>query len=637
MTIKRKFGSLAARFLRNGTTLTAAEHAVLCSLVDELPAELRSTVTSQLAAYNLVQREVDGNTLNFYRLKNGSLSYVDDLPQIKMRIDEGDLVRAKLKIKGETEPLHAALSAVHGRMFTLSFSRAPGAQSGHPVQVLEVEPSWRTSVILPLGTNDDRPLAPVRGRPETAGAPVAAPLDEIVAQPDSQVAPSNATKTGRRLYLTAIWLACASALLQIAFYAWLYGSILLKTTIPIPGLGQGVWFHYVSGVVTLVGGLHIPLFPLLSLNSGGLIAGAAVTILVVRRFLIWRRFGSASPPASYDRASAVLLGVCMASLAIALLALLAAPLLRANYQIAYVFKLFGALLLPGLLSLPAKYLLGATLLYVETASIRHEGWWPRPGAPMDTRHVEPAAYADDRSFRERTRRVVGSEQFRRIIISVGVLVIVIAPFWSVFPTGLVHRQLCKSRAGEQVYEKVSAKSYLFVGEGVSEDGLHLRQALQDVSERRVDFIEVLKDPGNHHQMTDFGFMFGSHDPKGNVFHIAIGPANASSCLNLIRYYKEPETLKPGECLRYSAIDKAVSRYRVEAVTDQQATWFTPSLLSNGARVIDSERNVVMGEDLNYTNTSGMAFFILGKKQMICLPRDGRKPAQLHRKVLLGLT
>lgn len=619
MAIKRKFGSLIARLLRNGTTLTPAEHAVLCSLVDALPAELRSTVTSQLEAYNLVQREADGQTLNFYRIRSGSVSFVDDLPQINMRTDEGDLVRATLKLEGETEPLHATLLAIQGRLFTLSLSRAPKTHAGRPVRVLDIEQSWRTCVILEREATNDAPSAPVRREPRKAAA-----------------AQGKPKKTGGRLYLAAICLAGASVLLVIAYIAWIFSPDPLRAAILTPDFGRGAGFYYLAGTITLLGGLHVPLFPLLYLSFGSLIGGTVVAILIVRRVLIWRRFGSASPPASYNHAVAVLLGICMASLVIALLTMLAVPPLSTIRQFAYVFKLFGGLLVPNLISLPAKYLLGATLLYVEIASIRHEGWWPRPVESRDTHHAAPALRADDRSPRGRARRFIWSAGFRRKVSIVAILVIVIAPFWSVFPTGAAHRHLCNTRAGELVYETARARSFLFLGEGASDDGLHLDQAIEDVANRHVDFIEVRRDSGNHRQESSFDSLFGRLDPKISVLRISIGPAGSANCLKGMRYRDTGKLLQPGECLQYVAVEKPGSRYQVEAVENEQPRWFTPTLRGDGARVIDREKNVLMGEDLNYTNTSLIAFFVLGEEQMTCLPRHGRKPVHLHRKVLLGL-
>jgi hypothetical protein len=161
MTVKRQFGGLIGRLLRGGTTLSDTEYAVMCSLVDALPPDLRTIVSTQLNSYNLVQRESDGRALNFYRFKNGSPSFTDDLPQLQMKTEESPLVRAKLSLEGEQEPLHAVLAAVRGRVFCVSFSRPPGS-SARPVRVLDTEQSWRSSVVLGSSASNSTPHADAR-------------------------------------------------------------------------------------------------------------------------------------------------------------------------------------------------------------------------------------------------------------------------------------------------------------------------------------------------------------------------------------------------------------------------------------------------------------------------------------------
>lgn len=163
MTVKRHFGGFFVRLLQGGTTLSDTEHAILCSLVHALPTELQTTVTAQLNAYNLVQRETDGRALNFYRFKNGSPSYIDDLPQIRMKTDETPLVRASLRIEGDMEPLHAVLAAVHGRVFCVSFSRPPLTKTARSVQVLDTEQSWRSSVVMQPRSSNSTPHTDARG------------------------------------------------------------------------------------------------------------------------------------------------------------------------------------------------------------------------------------------------------------------------------------------------------------------------------------------------------------------------------------------------------------------------------------------------------------------------------------------
>jgi hypothetical protein len=156
MNVKRQFGGLASRLLRGGTTLSDTEYAVMCGLVDALPTELGSIVSAQLNSYNLVQRESDGRALNFYRFKNGSPSFTDDLPHLQMKTEESPLVRAKFSVEGEQEPLHAVLAAVRGRVFCISFSRPP-PNSSRSIRVLDTEQSWRSSVVVGSSASNSTP------------------------------------------------------------------------------------------------------------------------------------------------------------------------------------------------------------------------------------------------------------------------------------------------------------------------------------------------------------------------------------------------------------------------------------------------------------------------------------------------
>jgi hypothetical protein len=172
MTVKRQFGHLATRLLRGGTTLSDIEYAVMCSLVDLLPPEPRTIVSTQLNSYNLVQRESDGRALNFYRFKNGSPSFTDDLPLLQMKTEESPLVRAKFGVDGEQEPLHAVMAAVRGRVFCISFSRPPG-RSSRSIRVLDTEQSWRSSVVVGATASNTTPRSDARHLPPPAGGPAA--------------------------------------------------------------------------------------------------------------------------------------------------------------------------------------------------------------------------------------------------------------------------------------------------------------------------------------------------------------------------------------------------------------------------------------------------------------------------------
>ena len=139
--VKRTFGSVFRRIMSGGTVLTPVEHQLIERLVAALPASLRGTVEAQFEAYNLVQREVDGRALNFYRTTTGRAG-VADLPQLAMTQDVAPLVRLTANIEGQKEPVHATLTAVSGRAFCIGFSRALPAKGG--VSVVKTKQAWRS-------------------------------------------------------------------------------------------------------------------------------------------------------------------------------------------------------------------------------------------------------------------------------------------------------------------------------------------------------------------------------------------------------------------------------------------------------------------------------------------------------------
>jgi len=122
--MKRHFGTWATRcFLGGGTTLSDSEHHLLSLLVAELPPHLRSKVDCQFELYNLVQREVDKRTLNFYRSRAWRHGLLPVTPILKSKVEVAPLVRLSLKVAGQSALLHAVLTSVGGRAFSVSFSR----------------------------------------------------------------------------------------------------------------------------------------------------------------------------------------------------------------------------------------------------------------------------------------------------------------------------------------------------------------------------------------------------------------------------------------------------------------------------------------------------------------------------------
>jgi hypothetical protein len=148
--MKRHFGTLFTRFLWGGTTLTKTEHAMLVELVKQLPIALQKTVNSQFQAYNLVQREINGRTLNFYRKLHGKSNNMDGLPLLEMKKDEAPLIGLTVRFQHNGQVLHVTLTAVHGRVFSINFDcRPPRVSTGLLFTVEKVRPSWKSDFIVP--------------------------------------------------------------------------------------------------------------------------------------------------------------------------------------------------------------------------------------------------------------------------------------------------------------------------------------------------------------------------------------------------------------------------------------------------------------------------------------------------------
>ena len=141
--MKRTFGNLVERLLSGGTTLTEVEFQLLQQLVGSLPRELGSVVEAQFNAYNLVQRESDGRALNFYRKKGGRANNMEGLPVLDMNVEEAPLVRLTANITDDSEPLHATLTAIKGRVFCMALSRP--VRSNGTVTVSNVKQAWRSN------------------------------------------------------------------------------------------------------------------------------------------------------------------------------------------------------------------------------------------------------------------------------------------------------------------------------------------------------------------------------------------------------------------------------------------------------------------------------------------------------------
>ena len=140
------FGSWWSRLIGGGTKLSHLEFEFLLLLIDALPEAMKSIVKTQFEAFNLVQREVDGRALNFYRMKGGKAD-TTGLPLLKTTQMEAPLVKITANISGESEAVHAVLTAVNGQAFSVTFSRRiSNIRSGEILEVTRVKQAWRSVV-----------------------------------------------------------------------------------------------------------------------------------------------------------------------------------------------------------------------------------------------------------------------------------------------------------------------------------------------------------------------------------------------------------------------------------------------------------------------------------------------------------
>jgi hypothetical protein len=434
---------------------------------------------------------------------------------------------------------------------------------------------------------------------------------------------SEARRPGQKLY-------------TLALAAMLLGVIATFVAIPLAVAfppGRGATFAQALQVLLTIGVLVNPIPAIVRpyLPSLLVIAFFWVQIaLIARRVLLCMRNRGLVVPVALSGGWKVLLVIALLSWVLGTAVFLSPIVLHAMGARGAVWAMqIANTFFTGLLLLPAANLFGVTFFVVEVLSAAREGWLPRKlsiasGAPATVQ-------AEEHGIKEpffRRAAAVG--------LTIGLALLIVPPVWSLFPTGLVHERLCKKRSGEHLYQTASAKSYGLIGEGASNDGFHLHHAIEDVTTRRVEFIELVKDRRNFQQRNSLSSLLGTSDPPGEVFRISLGAAGSPDCARrLSPMYGTRFELEANQCVRFTPIAVPTSRYRVEAVTDEQATWYTPHILSYGVRVVDAERSVILGEHMRFARTGLLAFFTIGEKQLDCPGRYGFSPTKIHRKALLG--
>lgn len=127
--------------------LADTERRMVEALVAGLEPPIRSIVESQFEEYNLVQREVDGRALNFYRVRLFARAPLSVSNSLDMATPQAPLIKLEVAVGEDEKPLHAVLWAVNGRAFSVSFDRRPvRTVSAEPFRIITSRQSWRSSV-----------------------------------------------------------------------------------------------------------------------------------------------------------------------------------------------------------------------------------------------------------------------------------------------------------------------------------------------------------------------------------------------------------------------------------------------------------------------------------------------------------
>jgi hypothetical protein len=159
-----KMKQLLRRLFGRGTDFTQLEGALLKEMVAALPDTLRIPVQAQIDACNLIQREIDGRALNFYRTVRGKPNR-EGLPVLPIKPGEVVLLKAAFRVPGHDTLFHATLNAVNGQFFCLSLSHDLALYGKETAIVVQnTTPSWRSNLVdAQLGVPADGPASRARG------------------------------------------------------------------------------------------------------------------------------------------------------------------------------------------------------------------------------------------------------------------------------------------------------------------------------------------------------------------------------------------------------------------------------------------------------------------------------------------
>jgi hypothetical protein len=142
-----EFGNLFTRLFWGGVRLLPLEQTVLSQLVESLPEQLGEIVVTQLQACNLVQREVDGRALNFYRMI-GSRATREGVPDLPVKSGEVLLIKMAFSLHDDAQLLHATMTAIDQQFFCVNFSQDLRPMGDYTRIVVQgVTNSWRSGLV----------------------------------------------------------------------------------------------------------------------------------------------------------------------------------------------------------------------------------------------------------------------------------------------------------------------------------------------------------------------------------------------------------------------------------------------------------------------------------------------------------
>ncbi|MHA2852290.1 hypothetical protein, partial [Vibrio harveyi] len=127
------------------TDLTPFEEQSIKLCIDNLPENLKGIAAAQFKEYNLIQREYDGRTVNFYKVK--CLRKVVNPNQL-LPIKTDDCVLIKLELKTiSNERIGVTLHATGHRIFSASFSKdVSNLGKIEGMRLEKLTKSWRSVV-----------------------------------------------------------------------------------------------------------------------------------------------------------------------------------------------------------------------------------------------------------------------------------------------------------------------------------------------------------------------------------------------------------------------------------------------------------------------------------------------------------